>query len=46
MHSGQVTCGVAGHRVPRYCVLGETVLAATKLANTSIVSTPHSIFNA
>lgn len=45
VHSGRVTCGVAGHRVPKFCVLGETVLVATKLAHASIISTLSRLSN-
>ena len=38
IHSGKVTAGIAGYRTPRFCVFGETVNAANKIAQNSIVS--------
>ena len=31
MHTGRVTCGVIGDRLPRYAVMGETVNIASRM---------------
>ena len=41
IHTGSIVTGVIGHRVPRFLVMGETAIVASKLESHSVPGKIH-----